>query len=232
MSDATTDQKPPVREIPVFRHIRRFFADYVPSVIFDVGANVGQSCLSYAQAFPTTRIHAFEPVPGTFDTLKAKVANIESITPWNIALSSSNGTATMRRAKASVGDRIVQDGAEPDGETVEVKTMTGTAFCQEHEIDRISFLKIDTEGHDLDVLKGFLGMLDRVAFVQVEAAMNRYNKSHVQFSVFMDFMEARNFHLLHLYEQRLEFKLGGRPILRRADPVFINGALVDLTGLK
>ena len=82
--------------------------------------------------------------------------------------------------------------------------------------------------NDLDVLKDFLGMLDRVAFVQVEAAMNRYNKSHVQFSVFMDFMAARNFHLLHLYEQRLEFKLGGRPILRRADPVFINGDLVDL----
>ena len=232
MNDATTDQKRPVLEIPVFRHIRRFFTGYVPSVIFDVGANVGQSCLSYAEAFPTTRIHAFEPVPETFETLAQKVADIESITPWNIALSSSDGIATMRRAKASVGDRIVKGSAAPDGEAVEVKTMTGTAFCQEHGIDRISFLKIDTEGHDLDVMKGFRSMLDRVAFVQVEAAMNRYNKSHVQFGVFMEFMEARNFHLMHLYEQRLEFKLGGRPILRRADPVFINGALVDLTGLK
>jgi hypothetical protein len=36
LSDAKTDQKPPVREIPVFRHIRRFFADYVPNIIFDV----------------------------------------------------------------------------------------------------------------------------------------------------------------------------------------------------
>lgn len=99
-------------------------------------------------------------------------------------------------------------------------------------IDRIDFLKIDTEGHNLQVLTGFGAALDRVDFLQVEAGMNAYNKTHCAFQDFVDFLAPRDFLLFYIADQKLEFKSGGRPVLRRANPVFIAGRLVDLAGLS
>jgi len=38
--------------------------------------------------------------------------------------------------------------------------------------------------------------------------------------------------LLHLDDERLDLRLGGSQVVRRADPYFTDGALIGLTGLK
>ena len=232
LNSATIEQKPPVKEALVFRHIRKFFPNYSPDVMFDVGANIGQSCLSYAQSFPEASIYAFEPVPATFDLLRTAVADTPSIRPWNLGLSNKTGTAAMELSRASVGSKIVAGDAAKNPAAVQVQTMRGVEFCREQGIERIGFLKIDTEGHDLNVLRGFVGMFDAIQFIQVEAAMCRYNPKHVLFRDFDEFLSAHGFHLFYLYEQTFEFQKGGRAALRRADPVFINSTMVNLEGLK
>src|SRR5213075_1528085 len=44
------------------------------------------------------------------------------------------------------------------------------AYCQRHQIERIDYLKIDTEGHELSVFHGMQGMLDqeRIQRIQFE----------------------------------------------------------------
>ena len=49
------------------------------NVVFDVGANIGQTSMKLALSYPSARIYAFEPVEETFSKLKANVNEFPSI---------------------------------------------------------------------------------------------------------------------------------------------------------
>lgn len=215
-----------------FRDIAARLPDWRPTTIFDVGANRGQSALAYAAAFPDVPIHSFEPIPATFDALCAATASCANVTAYRIALGKAPGVARMAQGPSSVSSRVVAGEAVLREPAVEVEMETGAAFAARHGIGAISFLKIDTEGSDYDVLIGFVPMMERIDFIQVEAAMNPYNRTHVAYRLLEDFLLHQGFYLFKFYEQVLEFKRGGRPVLRRTNPVFINGSLVDLKGIS
>ena len=72
-------------------------------------------------------------------------------------------------------------------------------------------------------------MLSRAAidFVEVEAGMNPLNSLHVPLEEMKTFLEARDYLLFGLYEQRHDFTTG-LPILRRANAVFISRAVAQV----
>jgi FkbM family methyltransferase len=216
---------------PVFRHIAKHLPAWRPSVIFDVGANIGQSCTRYATAFPDAAIHAFEPVPSSFAALRERIGPFPNITAHPVALSWRAGQPRMTNLDTSVGNHILAPGSDASPGTQLVRAEAGAAFAAALGIDAISFLKIDTEGHDLDVLLGFAPMMPAVDFVQVEAGMNPYNRTHVPFRILEDTLRHFGFLLFNIYEPMQEFKRGGRPVLRRTNPVFINARLVDTRGI-
>jgi len=214
-----------------FRDIVARIPDWRPHTILDVGANIGQSCLSYAAAFPEARIHAFEPVPETFASLQANTAGTPTITAHHVAVGAEPGVARMITKGTSTTARIMQDAPDRPG-IIEVPVEPGAAIWHRLGLDTVSFLKVDTEGHDLEVLHGFAPVLRRIQFVQVEASMNAYNTRHVPFRVLEDTLRAFGFLLFRFYDQAMEGWRGGRPVLRRTNPLFIHGSLVDLAGYR
>ena len=56
---------------PMFRDIAKSLPGWQPRVIFDVGANIGQTSARLAALFPDASIHAFEPVAASFAQLSA-----------------------------------------------------------------------------------------------------------------------------------------------------------------
>ena len=66
--------------------LQTLFTNRPPSVILDVGANLGQTSLKLADMFPSARIWAFEPNPSTLDKLRSAVLNHPAITPVGLAL--------------------------------------------------------------------------------------------------------------------------------------------------
>lgn len=203
-----------------------------PHVIFDVGANIGQSAAGYAAAFPKAAIHCFEPVPDSFARLSAAIAPLPGVTAHPVALGQRKGTVRMSHNGASVGNRILTDQAAEGPGVIEVAMRTGADMLSALGIKRLSFLKIDTEGHDLEVLRGFGPRLKHVDFIQVEAGMNPYNQTQVPFQRLSAFLFRKGFLLFHIFDQVFEFKKGGRPCLRRCNPVFIRESLTDLTGIR
>lgn len=121
-------------------------------------------------------------------------------------------------------DVEVDDGARLEEVTLE----TLDEFCREHQVERINYLKIDTEGSDFEVLKGAVRMLaeQRIDVVEVEAGMNSRNKRHVPFQVFTRFFEERNYFLFGVYEQVNEWPTR-QPHLRRTNPVFISEKVIQ-----
>jgi hypothetical protein len=153
---------------------------------------------------------------------------------WNYALSSKTGTARMTDKRVTTGNRLTPDGP------LEVQLVTGRYFCASEGIEHIDFMKIDAEGHDLEVLKGF--DLSIVDFIQAEASANPHMRQSVPFFDIYDYLTSRGFYLFGIYDQAWEFKQGPMvlqrvlnnsmtigpilPVLRRIDPVFIHGRLV------
>lgn len=191
-----------------------------PLTIFDVGANIGQSAATFRRRFPRARIHCFEPAAASAARLRARgLANVEV---HEMALGSRGGTALLACGRDPAAYRISDDGVAP------VRVETLDAFCADRGVSRIDLLKIDTEGHDLEVLKGAAAMIaaGRVSAFQVEAGLNPDNQLHVPFEVLKAFAEAHGFRLYGVYDQVSEWPTR-QPHLRRANPVFVSREVYD-----
>ena len=194
--------------------------------ILDVGANVGQSAEELLSHYPDAGIHSCEPVASTFAKLNEKRFK-GKVTCHHLALGSEEGTVEMTVAEGaehSVTNSI--GGVHPSvaglatrKEVVQL-TMLDT-FCLQQAINQVDYLKIDTEGHDLEVLKGATGMLRarRIGVIDVEVGMNATNKFHVPLSEVTRFLEGYGYHLFGLYDQLQEFE-PPRPMLRRCNGLF------------
>jgi FkbM family methyltransferase len=122
-------------------------------VIFDIGANVGQTSASYRKLFPAAHIWAFEPIPETFSRLTNRFKNDGQVHPINSALGDCQGTAIMNRGPKGLTDSMLLR-ANRTGEQVDVRIDTIDAFCASSSINNIDILKVDVEGMEAKVFAG------------------------------------------------------------------------------
>ena len=154
-------------------------------VVFDVGANVGQFALSVLNVFgPTVNLWSFEPCRSSFVLLQRHLSDRPNVTLINAAVGSTEGEVEMYSPApasklASLYDRSsTWDGAAR--EIVHVRTID--TYCTETAVRNIHFLKIDVEGHELEVLRGAQRMLqaDAIDFIQFE-----FSAAHIDARVFL-----------------------------------------------
>ena len=117
----------------------------------DVGANIGYYS-AYAAPF-VRRVFSFEPDARNHAPLAANAALAGNVRIHKVALSSEAGEATLDASKNSEVSRLTRDpDATGQKQTVAVQTLDG--FARAHPDLRVSGLKIDTEGHELEILVG------------------------------------------------------------------------------
>lgn len=200
----------------------------VIEVVFDVGANTGQSALTFATQFPDAKIFSFEPIRSTFDRLAEATRKNARISCFHLALGATTEDRQIAVRELSPNNSLhnLSDGdlsrypTATRVETVHVQRLD--QFVEKHRISHIDLLKIDTEGFDMEVLKGAGELLvqGRVSVLQVEAAMNPQNTKHVPFADFTAMLHPLGFDLFGLYEQTPEW--AGEPRLRFCNVVFLH----------
>jgi len=219
------------RGTDLFQDLSNYLPTYEAETIFDVGANVGQSAKQYLQWFPQSTLYCFEPASAAFRQLQTNLQDTAEARCFQIALSSTKGTGSMVLQGQSVmsflldSSKMQEVTSAADLETVEVETLDN--FCRTNNIPRISFLKVDTEGADLEVLRGADTLLNehRIDLVEVEVGMNPGNKRHVPFETAKAHLESKHYLLFGLYEQVHEWPTKA-PHLRRANAVFLSERLI------
>jgi FkbM family methyltransferase len=137
-------------------------------IVFDIGANIGKWSIPLLNKFRNKNItkftlHAFEPVPSTFEKLKANMNLQEPFEGYlnQLAISSSIGESQIfiKDEPCSGTNGFYTDIDGKTAKAIAVTTKTVTSYCAEYNIDKINILKIDTEGHDMEVMRGALPML-------------------------------------------------------------------------
>lgn len=147
-------------------------------VLFDVGANVGNYSLVMSKYFAEPyHIYAFEPLNSTFHMLEERISVNPFIKCYNFGFSSEEismpiYTNASGSGMSSVYQRRLDHFGLNLGESVECKFSTIDNFCAANHLDRLNFLKIDVEGHELSVLKGAQKMIEngQIDFIQFEFA--------------------------------------------------------------
>lgn len=166
---------------------RRFRQALVTSVragdtIWDVGANAG----IYATLFsnltgPGGRVFAFEPGPGSQQRLRAAVAALDNVTVMPVALGARKATVYLQQGLDALGatSQITNDGAAAPGR-VAVQQEAGDDLVSAAVVASPNVIKIDTEGHELEVLRG------------LEATLRNTTLRAVCVEVHFGLLEARN----------------------------------------
>jgi FkbM family methyltransferase len=143
--------------------------------VVDVGANRGDWSLIASELFPQATVHSFEIVPETYSRLVQNCGQRNNIVCHNLGLSDMEGTTTVffspdRSGVATCVPDFSEQFHKYEPEKIEARVSTGDLFCAAHGSETIDFLKIDVEGYEHKVLKGFEGMLKKgkIKIIQFE----------------------------------------------------------------
>ena len=145
-----------------------------PYYIFDVGSNKGQYHNLILKLLPLNHlyVHCFEPGSTAFGLLVENSRHNDRIKLNNIALGKEAGEVTLYFDKpgsglASLTKRKLDHFNIYFSQSEMVTMRTLDDYCLENGIARIHLLKLDVEGHELDVLAGSSNMLQKDAIDMV-----------------------------------------------------------------
>lgn len=129
----------------------------------DIGANVGHYALRLSELVGAQgRVIAFEPVPDAFEVLvaNAALAAQKNITLINAAISDSASISGMviPKCEASGLDNLYLAQLSRDESGLQVLCLTVDSLALPRPV---RLVKIDTEGHELAVLRGMKELLRR-----------------------------------------------------------------------
>jgi len=149
-ADFSEDGVQPMDEVML---CKQYLQGHGPGVMLDVGAHGGGSAKMYLDS--DWVVYAFEPDPvnraglavlaGLYPKLHVDARAVSDKIAHGVPFftsSASSGISSLSPFHAS------------HRETSHVDTVSLSNYCVEHGIDHVDFLKIDTEGYDLFVLKG------------------------------------------------------------------------------
>lgn len=153
-------------------------------IIVDVGTNRGQCTGLFLKWFPRAIVYGFEPLPNAFLIAKKKLADRAHL--FNLGVSNISGVQTFWESRLDenstfnlpnlesnyhkVKSKILLSAKAKVYKPLSVETITLDDFCYREKIASINFLKVDTEGHELEILKGSTHLLANqlIGIIQIE----------------------------------------------------------------
>lgn len=134
------------------------FLTLIPNrgVILDVGANIGITAVPLAQKSPKAKVYAFEPIRDNYDALTriTKFFRLKNIVTIRTAVGNSAATVKMVMpvidgVKKQGLSKLDNGSTEGNIEEVDILPLSSLNFE-----GRVVAMKMDVEGHELEVLKG------------------------------------------------------------------------------
>ena len=192
-------------DMDIFEFRRSKLLEVIPegSTVLDIGAHVGGFSLLFGSCVGKKgKVLAFEPNPKTFEILKYKAYNNPSfnVVPHNYACTKENGKFTFNYSdprfgtgmnggffdSLELGNQIKQF----HGHQIEVEGVNILEFLNENysnELDKIKFIKTDTEGFDKEVLKTLAPLIKKNKPVLMVEAFRDLTKEEI-----LDFWNVLN----------------------------------------
>ena len=155
------------------------------NVMIDVGANIGETVIEFNKNFEIKKIYSIEPDPDSYKEIKKN--NFENVDVFNFAASDTEGEAVLKigyLSSMSTINKINYDSFYTKFKSLVIWILTRKfaiyknetiiekkrldKFIDKQNIDVIDILKIDTEGHEFNVIKGLGDHITKVKLILFE----------------------------------------------------------------
>lgn len=183
----------------------------------DIGANDGKAAIHYARFEPNTFVIAFEPVPTLVERIKYESSHLKNIMVIESAVSNVEGEQILNVSPPSkmygdfacssfldFSDNSKTEWIDRDDfkviQQIPVKVIRLDNFFIYNDITKVDYLKIDTQGNDLNVLKGCGELLSIIYKGELEAASKKdvlYKGQNTQ-EESIKFLEENGFEIISI----------------------------------
>ena len=164
----------------------RFYEKYAQDdwIVMDIGGHIGQLTQVFAQKNIKGFTYVFEPDENNLKYLKKNVSKLDNVQVITKGVSSSTGVSTFHTVgfggfMNSISEDFIHNSDVLrnnkkfcDFEQTQIDVISLNDFCKGNRIFP-DFLKIDVEGHELEVLKGADSVLSNVKAIALEITMDR-----------------------------------------------------------
>ena len=148
--------------------------------IFDIGANIGQSIKRFRRKFNKSKIYSFEPNPEIFKNLVEIQKKDSNLKVFNFAFSNEDSITKLYYYKESGQNSLYPIKNKNKKNFFKVNTKKISTFLKKNKIKKIDLLKIDTQGYELDIIKGCGNYLKKILIIEIELIFNDiYNKNTI-----------------------------------------------------
>lgn len=146
----------------------RLLLPLMPGVFVDVGANVGATLLQLRAADPDRPWLGFEPSPDNCRTLHSLIAanKLTHTTLVEAGASDHNGSGELHGVSGTDGSASLfanyhAPGHPAQKHVVSVKLVDPASMAESELAQSIGVIKIDVEGYELEVIRGFTPLIQR-----------------------------------------------------------------------
>jgi len=165
--------------------------------IIDIGANKGIFIDVSNWLFPEAKIYAFEPLPEMFE----KIKNKKNVTAFNFGLWDKESTDTIYYNKKNIGassflkptEKYKKEKAHGEENIVKRKAHKKRFDTLNIQIQRPCFVKMDVEGAEDKVIKGFGDQLKHVDVLQLEWFFRDYHEGQMKLGDVLPYLEKYGF---------------------------------------
>lgn len=186
-------------------HLKNLFAKYSIECVLDVGANTGQYAASLRHLGYDGWIVSFEPVRSVFQKLIEKSRHDDKWICYNLALGDNTEKKSINVFGSSVFSSFLEASDYSKGiwKSLETVVLEEVAVVKLDDLfDEILertgsnrfYLKLDTQGYDLNVFRGGLNSLGKVVAAQTELSL-----IHVYKGMLSPYLVLDEFHRQHFY---------------------------------
>lgn len=157
--------------------VRTLAAKQLLKTVFDVGANRGDWTAMVLESNPDASVHCFEICPPMFQKLVARLGGPglnQKLFLNPFGLSDSKSEIKISYFPDGDGGGAMLDVMNsPNAQTISAQVLRGKDYCEDHHLASIDLLKMDVEGAEHLVLRGFDGFIHPsvVPVVQFEYGM-------------------------------------------------------------
>lgn len=150
--------------------------DLENETVLDVGAYIGNHSIFFSKIF--NEVLSFEPHPISYEILKINSKNYNNIKLYNLGCSDENREAFLRLKHTNIGGSDISNGTHERDHPIKLIKLDDVLFDYNK---KIGLIKIDTEGHEENVINGSVELLkkNKPVIVMELKNFNNYEEPNV-----------------------------------------------------
>jgi FkbM family methyltransferase len=168
---------------------------------------VGSWTRTFLDLYPTGTVIALEAQPdlaGALHRVAAQYSNVTVVSAVLAADESARDFFVCRGDRHRTGSSLLPEMTGLPIEARRVKTVTLDRVLEGLALpEPINLLKLDTQGSELEILRGATETLETVSFLQLEVSLCRYNEGAPLLAEAVAFLYDRGFFAFDIFDRKL-----------------------------